>query len=225
MIQLEHVSKKHQQPLFEDFSYNFPEKGIVCFFGPSGSGKTTLLNLILGLETPDSGRIQGTEGKRTSVVFQEDRLLPWFNGLENILAVNENFNFCWDWIQKFGMEAEVSKFPDEMSGGLKRQIAILRALAYDGDLFFLDEPFQALDLVKRKEIIELLRSHLSNKLTIFITHHLEEVLAMADVLLIFHGEPLKIIEEIHRKDFTTLEEMSRKISSFYAEKKETPSQP
>lgn len=170
---------------------------------------------MLGLEIPDTGRLHGIEGKTTSVVFQEDRLLPWLSGKENILAVTDNMELCEELIKEFDMEADIHKLPDEMSGGMKRRVTILRALAYNGDIFFLDEPFQALDFMKRKEIMDLLRKRLANKLTFFITHHIEEVFALADVLLVFHGEPLEIVEQIPRTDFLSETEIAKKIASYY----------
>jgi len=215
MIVLENISKSYETQILKNFSYSFPEEGIVCLFGPSGCGKTTLLRLLLGLEKLDSGKILGLEGKRTSVVFQEDQLLPWLSGLENILSTATDEAQCKELVTAFEMEEYCHKFPSEMSGGMKRRIAILRALAHDGDITFLDEPLQALDLVKRRNIIDILRNRLDHKLVIFITHHIEEVLAMADLLLILQGEPLRIVKEIKRENFLSANEMATLIRPYY----------
>lgn len=217
MIVLHQLSKSYQTHVLKNFSYTFPETGIVCLFGPSGCGKTTLLRLLLGLEKPNHGTIQGLEGKRTSIVFQEDQLLPWLTGWENILSTAREESLCHELVKAFEMEESVHKFPAQMSGGMKRRIAILRALAYDGDVFFLDEPFQALDLVKRKNIIDILHHRLEGKLVIFVTHHIEEVLAIADRLLILQGSPLVIAKEMHRKDFLSEKEMASLIAPYYEE--------
>lgn len=88
-VQLENISKSFgQDEIFNDFSLRLPDSGCVCLFGPSGSGKTTLLNLIAGLVSPDTGQIVLPPGG-ISVVFQEDRLLPWVSALENVALVLE----------------------------------------------------------------------------------------------------------------------------------------
>ena len=73
--------------VLRDFTMEFPESGVVCLFGPSGCGKTTVLRLLAGLEQPDEGRLEGLENQRVSMVFQENRLLPWMSLLDNVTAV------------------------------------------------------------------------------------------------------------------------------------------
>ena len=73
--------------VLRDFTMEFPESGVVCLFGPSGCGKTTILRLLAGLEQPDEGRLEGLENQRVSMVFQENRLLPWMSLLDNVAAV------------------------------------------------------------------------------------------------------------------------------------------
>ena len=77
------------RPILQDFTLEFPESGVVCLFGPSGCGKTTILRLLAGLERPDRGRIEGMEAVRVSMVFQENRLLPWMSAADNVAAVLE----------------------------------------------------------------------------------------------------------------------------------------
>ena len=90
MIALEDVSFAYgQKPVLQAVSLRFPKSGAVCLFGASGCGKTTLLRLLSGLEKPDKGRLTGLEGKRTAMLFQEDRLLPWLSVLENVAVVLE----------------------------------------------------------------------------------------------------------------------------------------
>ncbi len=215
MISLENISKSYQKEIYKNFTYSFPEKGFICIFAPSGYGKTTLFRLMLGLDKPDSGKILGLEKLRTSVVFQDDRLLPWLNGKENLLAVSKDEKFCSELIEEFGLEDDILKYPDEMSGGIRRQVSILRALQYNGDVFFLDEPFQAIDMVKCEEIIGILRKRLKDKLTFFITHHLDEVYALADVMLILQGNPLEVKDVLFQKDFPSKEQMHAKLNQYY----------
>lgn len=214
MISLERITKSYEKELYKEFSYAFPTEGIICLFAPSGYGKTTLFRLMLGLDKPESGRIMGMDNLRTSVVFQEDRLLPWLSGKENLLAVSKDEALCEKLIEEFGLQEDILKYPDQMSGGIRRQVSIMRALLYDGDVFFLDEPFQAIDVVKREEIITILKKRLRGKLTFFITHHLDEVYAFADCMLILQGTPLQVKETIHREDFRSIESLYEKINCY-----------
>ena len=88
MIKLQSISKSFDGvSVLENISAEIPDSGIFAICGASGSGKTTLMRIILGLEQPDSGNIYGLEGKKAAVVFQNDRLLPWFSALDNVAAV------------------------------------------------------------------------------------------------------------------------------------------
>ena len=95
MIKFENVFKSFEdKKIIENLNIEFPEKGVVCLFGESGIGKSTILNLISGLTKPDLGKIEGTENKKFSYVFQDDRLIEWLNVLENVMiVVNERKAF------------------------------------------------------------------------------------------------------------------------------------
>ena len=88
MIELQNISKSFDGvSVLDNISAKIPDSGIFAICGASGSGKTTLMRIILGLEQPDSGNISGLEGKKTAVVFQNDRLLPWLSAFDNVAAV------------------------------------------------------------------------------------------------------------------------------------------
>jgi ABC-type nitrate/sulfonate/bicarbonate transport system ATPase subunit len=123
-----------------------------CITGPSGCGKTTLLRLIAGLIKPHGGTITGVPS-RVSMVYQEDRLLPWRTALENITAVlmPDKADKAEDWLRLVELSDLRDSYPDSLSGGQKRRIALARALAYSGEspaegtLLILDEPFKGFD--------------------------------------------------------------------------------
>ena len=187
--------------VLDGFSLRFPDRGTVCLFGPSGCGKTTLLNCIAGLEALDSGEIARDGIRRISYLFQEDRLLPWACALKNVAAVlpgkgRENLRAASRWLRRAGLEGEdQQKLPAQLSGGMRRRVAIARSLAYGGDLFLLDEPFQALDEKAKLREIALFRAQAAKALTVFITHDRKEAGLMADVIYSLEGPPMRIVSE------------------------------
>ena len=130
--------------VFDRFSAEIPLDGNTVLRGASGSGKTTLLRLLAGLLEPDGGEMRGLEGLRAAVVFQEDRLLPWYTALENVALVSDERRAV-EILQRLGLAEAVDEKPAALSGGMRRRVAIARALAYGGDVLLLDEPFAGLD--------------------------------------------------------------------------------
>jgi len=130
--------------VFQDFSAEIPFEGVTVVRGPSGEGKTSLFRMLLGLQKPDCGTITGLDNMRISVVFQEDRLLPWASALENVALVSDHAA-AETALTALGLRDSMDLLPKELSGGMRRRVAIARALAYGGDALFLDEPFTGLD--------------------------------------------------------------------------------
>jgi len=183
--------------VLRDFSLELPEKGVICFFGASGCGKTTLLHTISGLVKPQSGSILGIENKRTAVVFQEDRLLPWVSAKQNVaLVCRGEEKSAGKWLQKVGLAGEEDKKPAALSGGMKRRVAIARALAYGGDILILDEPFNGLDTNTERIVISHIREQYADKLVLFITHDSAEAAFFADEVLLLSGPPLTVQKKL-----------------------------
>ena len=158
-------------------SFELPDGGTVAVMGESGSGKTTLARLLLGLEKPDSGEISGLEGRRVSVVFQEDRLLPWLTARGNIAAAlprerAKDRAFADELLAEVELTDSAEKPIRELSGGMQRRVAIARALGFGGDLLILDEPLKGLDEELQKRIVPRIKARFSTIL--LITHSLEE---------------------------------------------------
>ena len=144
-IRITNVSKHYgAHAVFSRFSAELPLAGVTVLRGASGAGKTTLFRLLLGLEQPDAGEITGMQGKKPAVVFQEDRLLPWATALENVSLVSDAAR-AEAALSRLGLCDNINQLPSELSGGMRRRVALARALAYGGDLLFLDEPFTGLD--------------------------------------------------------------------------------
>lgn len=141
----------------------------VCLFGQSGCGKTTALNIIAGLTKADGGNITGNEG-RISYVFQEDRLLEQLSVKENIMLTACNRKAADGFIAAAGLSDCIDMYPADMSGGMKRRTAIARAVAFDGGILLLDEPFNGIDEKRKEAIAEFLKSFASDKICIMVTH-------------------------------------------------------
>lgn len=192
-----------EKQILRSFSYEFPAQGVFCLFGPSGCGKTTLLRIVAGLEQPDAGTVQ-CEG-RLSMVFQEDRLLPWMTAEKNIFITNDQLTShdVQLLLHEMGLQHEGDKYPAELSGGMKRRIAIARALAYPSDILILDEPFRGLDRVIRDQIMEKIRMLSQKELVLLVTHDLEEAFLLSDRILFLEGKPIQVGNTLDLKGKTS----------------------
>jgi ABC-type nitrate/sulfonate/bicarbonate transport system, ATPase component len=201
-LKIHNLTKNYNgKTVLEQFSLQLPSTGTVCLFGPSGCGKTTLLNCIAGLEPFDSGEIEGAGTGKISYLFQENRLLPWISAKDNIATVlrgkaGQNAEQAEKWLGLVGLAEAGNKRPAELSGGMRRRVALARALAYGGDLYLMDEPFQGLDAERRDEMIALLQKETAGALKIIVTHDFEEAEMLADVIYILEGPPVRIADII-----------------------------
>lgn len=160
---------------------DFGDRGVVALCGPSGCGKTTVLRLLAGLLKPDSGKVLGIEGKSVSYVFQEPRLIPWLNMLENVTVIDRSdAGRAKELLQRLGFdEAEFSLYPHELSGGMKQRVAIARALMNDSDVLLVDEPFASLDSDNANIAERMLYERRNEQLIVMVSHDGER-LAAAD---------------------------------------------
>ena len=156
-----------------DFSHIFPGGKVTCIVGSSGCGKTTLLNLMLNLIRPDSGSIEGLSGRTIAAVFQEDRLLEHCSPAANLRAVlrsREAIAQIPDALRAVGLGNASDKPVRTLSGGMKRRVAILRALLTDADVLLMDEPFKGLDADTRDAVIRWMLPRTAGKTVIIVTH-------------------------------------------------------
>lgn len=169
-MELNHITKSYgTHRVLEDVSYAFGD-GITCIMGPSGRGKTTLLRLILGLEKPDSGNVSGLPA-RFSAVFQEDRLLEHQTALGNlrfILGSMYEEGKTRALLNALGMEEWEDKPVRAFSGGMKRRLALARALLAPSDCLVLDEPFAGLDEESKARAIAQIKA--AGRQALIVTH-------------------------------------------------------
>ena len=153
------------------------EKGVhYVLMGPSGCGKTTLVNILLGLMKPDKGLVKRAEGLRMSAVFQEDRLLEQMTASANIsLVCKKPTAEIEALLLELGLERESLPQPvSAYSGGMKRRVALARALLADYDVLFLDEPYKGLDEETRASVLRTVKRLTKGKTVLLITHDKDE---------------------------------------------------
>lgn len=188
-ITLKHINKSFGTlSVLKDISLTIKEHTITCIMGPSGCGKTTLLHILLGLHSIDSGEITGLEDKVPAVVFQENRLFEQQDAFTNIRAIckhtltNQQIAAEFD---RIGLKDYENKPVSELSGGMKRRVAILRALmAEDCNLILMDEPFKGLDEALKFQVMQYVKEKTQGKTVIFVTHDKEESDALAAQLIL-----------------------------------------
>lgn len=182
-IQCKYVCKSYKQPVLNDFNAVFYEHKINVITGISGCGKTTLLRLLLGLEVVDSGKIIGLEDQKIACIFQADHLCKNLTVQSNIKLVNDHLtNTCIkEALSDVGMGDYASYYIHECSGGMKRRVAILRALLSEFDVLIMDEPFKGLDQSTKEKVILFLKEKIQNKTVIFVTHDQSELAYFKDL--------------------------------------------
>lgn len=179
-MKLQNITFKYgEKTVLENFSAEIPENSFTAVLGKSGTGKTTLIKVITGLKKPVQGKIIHDKKEKFSVVFQEDRLLPFKTVQENIMLTGASEEKALEYLKKVGLENERNSYPEALSGGMKRRVATARALACpDYTFLILDEPFTGQDDTTRKSLIELIKKEAKNKTAVMITHSEED----ADIL-------------------------------------------
>jgi len=181
---------------------------LVCVVGRSGHGKTTLLRLIAGLEGPSSGeiRVGGNlvlgPGSDRGMVFQQDTVFPWMNVRQNVeyglraqgVPKSQRRQISQRWLTEVGLQEFADSWPRELSGGMRKRVAVAAVLAAGSRVWLMDEPFGSLDYFTRRGLHELLLGLWAEtkKTVVFVTHDIEVALILADrILVVSHGEVVR----------------------------------
>ena len=212
-ISVEHATKRFALgavTVFEGLDLAVRDGETLCILGPSGCGKTTLLRCMHGLARIDDGRvvIDGAEvhspSRKVAMVFQHFGLMPWKRVRENVAYGLELAGLPKATIQErvaryidmVGLRGSEHSYPNQLSGGMQQRAGLARALAVEPDILLMDEPFGSLDALTR-EILqdELLRIYqLAPRTMVFITHSIEEAIAMGDRILVLSARPARVRE-------------------------------
>ena len=175
----------------------------VSVVGPTGCGKSTLLNVAAGLLAPSKGRVevfgQALTGinRRAGYMFQSDSLMPWRTALGNVAAGLQFRNASDDqaqaieWLKRVGLSAFADRYPHQLSGGMRKRVSLAQTLVLDPDIILMDEPFSALDVQTRQlmenELLGLWAE--KKKAVLFITHDLDEAIALSDRVVCLSAGP------------------------------------
>ena len=176
-----HLYKRFgDKAVLEDVSLTVPGGAVVCLMAPSGRGKTTLLRCIAGLEMPDSGTVTGVP-ERLGFVFQEDRLCPQLDAVENVRLVTgramDEGEICRH-LKELGLADSLGQPVRELSGGMRRRVSIGRAVCFGAGLLLLDEPFNGLDDATRQQTADYILRHRSGAAILCVTHDREDAAAL-----------------------------------------------
>jgi NitT/TauT family transport system ATP-binding protein len=189
----------------EQTSLTVADGEFVSIVGPTGCGKTTLLNVAAGLLTPSAGRttIFGAPlqslNERAGYLFQAEALFPWKTALENVaigleiagIRVREARARAQDWLNRVGLQGFASRYPHMLSGGQRKRVGLAQVLIRDPKILLMDEPFGPLDAQTRQIMGNLLLDlwNADRKAVLFVTHDLEEAIALSDRVVIMSAGP------------------------------------
>jgi sulfonate transport system ATP-binding protein len=213
-IELQNVTKSFRSPTgqaytaLRDLSISVAPGEFCAIVGPTGCGKSTTLGLISGLERPSAGEVsvmgkpvQGID-PRIGYVFQADAVFPWRNVLRNVAAgplfrgrpKAEAFELARDWIARVGLTGFENYFPHQLSGGMRKRVALAQTFINEPQILLMDEPFSALDVQTRTLMEdELLNLWSASKASVvFVTHDLEEAISLADRVCVLTAGPATV---------------------------------
>jgi NitT/TauT family transport system ATP-binding protein len=210
IITFENVSKTFETgyTALRDVTFDVAAERFVALVGPSGCGKSTTLSLVSGLDRASSGvvtvrgkPVDGITGE-IGFLFQRDALMPWKTVRDNVLLPLQlrgipragALRRVAEWIARVGLRGFEGSFPHQLSGGMRKRVSLAQTLVYDPEILLMDEPFSALDVQTRNlmegELLDLWQG--SRKTVIFVTHDLEEAIALADEVIVMTAGPGRV---------------------------------
>ena len=214
IVEVRNIAKTYDSGVeaLRDVTLALPRGELSTFLGPSGCGKTTLLKIIAGLILPSNGDVW-VKGKKVSgpgperaFVFQDFALLPWASVLRNVafglelrgVPRDEREEIARKYITEVGLSSFESRYPHQLSGGMKQRVGLARALAIDADIVLMDEPFSSVDEQTRRkfqeELLDLLK--INQKTVIFVTHSIEEAAYLSDQIILLSQRPGSVLKII-----------------------------
>ena len=207
ILKIENLKKnyhtlKQEIEAINDVSFSLNDGEFIAIVGPSGCGKSTILNIIGELDNKSNGIIKIENNKKIGYMLQQDCLLKWRNVLDNCLLgleisndLNKHTkNRVINLLETYGLKDFIYSYPNELSGGMKQRVALIRTLATIPDILLLDEPFSALDYQSRlavsDDVYNIIKSE--KKSAIMVTHDIAEAISMADKVIVLSNRPAKV---------------------------------
>lgn len=199
------IGKTEEHLVIENLQVSLKPHQFTCLVGPSGCGKTTLLNIISGLDRDFEGEINTdyatNNAPRIGYVFQNPRLLPWRTVQENIelaLKPGQSVDQIDSMLNAMGLSKVASAYPERLSLGMSRRVALARAFAIQPDLLIMDEPFVSLDRPTAHRVRQLLLDVWAERphTVLFVTHDLREAIGLADRLLFLTAPPMGVLHDV-----------------------------
>ena len=221
MLELDEITHEYGTPdgrrycALRDVSLSIASGAFVAIVGPSGCGKSTLLHVAAGLLTPAAGSVRVDRdalagvNRRATYLFQHDALLPWKTVRDNVAlglvlagaARAAAHARADEWLARVGLSAFAAHYPSQLSGGMRKRVAMAQNWILDRDIVLMDEPFSALDVHTRQRMeTELLSlwDVAAKKTVVFVTHDLEEAIALADEVVVLSAGPASHVVARHR---------------------------
>lgn len=208
ILQFHNVSFHYdEKPIINELNASIQDKEFVSIIGPSGCGKSTLFRLITDLEEASTGQIELTKTKSHPVGYmpQKDMLLPWRTIIENAalplecqgVQKKEAQIKAKELLHKFGLQGYETKYPKDLSGGMRQRVSFIRTLLTGGEILLLDEPFSALDALTKASLQEWLFEQWKEweKTILFITHDVEEALFLSNRIFVVENQPITTLTE------------------------------
>ena len=229
ILSIENLSKKYQDIdseilAIDNINMELYEKEFISIIGPSGCGKSTLLSILSLIDKDYTGNVIYKNNLKVGYMLQTDSLFPWKNVLDNCLIglkikkidTEENISYVKELLKKYGLEDFMYKYPNNLSGGMRQRVALIRTLALKPDILLLDEPLSALDSQSRlsigKDIFNIIKNE--KKTAIMVTHDLNEALNVSDRVILLSNRPAKI-KNIYDIPFKDIEFSKRKLDKNY----------
>lgn len=195
-------TKKEEILAVEDFSYSLLKGEFVSIVGPSGCGKSTILSILCGLLEKSDGEIENIDNLKIGYMLQNDSLFDFRTIYKNCLLgleinkqlTDENKKYVLKLLETYGLKDFKDSYPENLSGGMRQRVALIRTLASKPDILLLDEPFSALDYQTRLAVSDDVYNILKKekKSAIMVTHDLAEAISMSDKIIVLSKRPSKI---------------------------------
>ena len=196
-------SIKDETKVLNNISFDIYEGDFIGIIGPSGCGKSSILNILSSLDKEYIGNITIKENTKIGYMFQEETLFPWLTIYDNAMLglkisktyIKENIDYVENLLKKYNLYEFKDKYPNELSGGMKQRLSLIRTLAFKPDILLLDEPYSALDyqtkLKVSNDVYHIIKEE--KKTAVIVTHDIEEAISMCSKIIVLSKRPTKII--------------------------------